>query len=95
VLVDEKAGVRQFVEGMIVFAMWISAQTALSTQTTIPSRIFKGFLIYPRQRRKDLSMPPNRILCVEDDADTRDLLKTMLGFSDFEAVVAPDVDASG
>lgn len=36
-------------------------------------------------------MPANRILCVEDDADTRALLKTMLGLSDFEAVVAPDV----
>ena len=39
-------------------------------------------------------MPANRILCVEDDADTRTLLKTMLGFSDFEAIVAPDVDAA-
>jgi DNA-binding response OmpR family regulator len=39
-------------------------------------------------------MPANRILCVEYDADTRTLLKTMLGFSDFEAVVAPDVEAA-
>jgi DNA-binding response OmpR family regulator len=39
-------------------------------------------------------MPANRVLCVEDDEDTRDLLKMMLGFSDFEAVAAPDADAA-
>lgn len=39
-------------------------------------------------------MPSNRVLCVEDDADTRTLLKTMLSFSDLEAVVAPDLDAA-
>jgi two-component system phosphate regulon response regulator OmpR len=39
-------------------------------------------------------MPTNRVLCVEDDADTRTLLKTMLGFSDLQAVVAPDLDAA-
>jgi two-component system, OmpR family, phosphate regulon response regulator PhoB len=36
----------------------------------------------------------NRVLCVEDDADTRDMLKTKLGLSDFEAVTAPDADAA-
>ena len=36
----------------------------------------------------------NRVLCVEDDADIRDMLKFKLGLSDFEAVVAPDVDAA-
>jgi DNA-binding response OmpR family regulator len=39
-------------------------------------------------------MPANRILCVEVDADIRTLLKTLLGFSDFEVVVAPDVEAA-
>jgi two-component system, OmpR family, phosphate regulon response regulator OmpR len=39
-------------------------------------------------------MQAKRVLCVEDDADTRDMLKTMLGFSDFEAVAAPDADAA-
>jgi DNA-binding response OmpR family regulator len=39
-------------------------------------------------------MTNNRILCVDDDADTRVLLKKMLGLSDFEAVVAPNVDAA-
>jgi CheY-like chemotaxis protein len=39
-------------------------------------------------------MPAKRVLCVEDDADTRDMLKTMLGFSDLEAVCAPDADAA-
>ena len=39
-------------------------------------------------------MPANRVLCVEDDADTRDMLKLKLGLSDFEAVGAPDVDAA-
>jgi DNA-binding response OmpR family regulator len=39
-------------------------------------------------------MPANRILCVEDDADTRDMLKTKLGLSDIEAVVAPDAEAA-
>jgi DNA-binding response OmpR family regulator len=39
-------------------------------------------------------MPANRVLCVEDDADTRDMLKTRLGLSDIEAVVAPDTDAA-
>jgi CheY-like chemotaxis protein len=39
-------------------------------------------------------MTAKRILCVEDDADTRVMLKTMLGYSDFEAAVAPDADAA-
>jgi DNA-binding response OmpR family regulator len=39
-------------------------------------------------------MPANRVLCVEDDADTRDMLKIKLDLSDFEAVSAPDVDAA-
>jgi DNA-binding response OmpR family regulator len=39
-------------------------------------------------------MKAKRVLCVEDDVDTRDMLKTMLGQSDFEAAVAPDVDAA-
>ena len=39
-------------------------------------------------------MTAKRVLCVEDDADTRDMLKMMLGFSDFEAVVAPDTEAA-
>ena len=39
-------------------------------------------------------MPANRVLCVEDDADTRDMLKTKLGLSDFDVVVAPDMEAA-
>jgi two-component system phosphate regulon response regulator OmpR len=39
-------------------------------------------------------MQPKRVLCVEDDEDTRNMLKMMLGFSDFEAVAAPDADAA-
>lgn len=39
-------------------------------------------------------MQLNRILCVEDDADTRDMLKFKLLLSDFEAVVAPDMEAA-
>jgi two-component system, OmpR family, phosphate regulon response regulator PhoB len=39
-------------------------------------------------------MTAKRVLCVEDDEDTRDMLKTMLGYSDFEAVVAPDMEAA-
>ena len=39
-------------------------------------------------------MPTNRVLCVEDDKDTRDMLKTKLGLSDFEAVVASDLGAA-
>ncbi|MCA1621745.1 MAG: response regulator [Acidobacteria bacterium] len=39
-------------------------------------------------------MQAKRVLCVEDDADTRDMLTMMLGFSDFEAAVAPDADAA-
>jgi two-component system phosphate regulon response regulator OmpR len=39
-------------------------------------------------------MPANRVLCVEDDEDTRDMLKFKLGLSDFEAVVASDMDAA-
>ena len=39
-------------------------------------------------------MPANRVLCVEDDADTRELLKARLGLSNFEAVVAPDMGAA-
>lgn len=36
----------------------------------------------------------NRVLCVEDDADTRDMLKFKLGLSDIEAAVAPDMEAA-
>ena len=39
-------------------------------------------------------MSANRVLCVEDDEDTRDMLKARLGLSDLEAVVAPDMDAA-
>ncbi len=39
-------------------------------------------------------MPANRVLCVEDDADTRDMLEAKLSFSDLEAVGAPNVDAA-
>lgn len=39
-------------------------------------------------------MEANRVLCVEDDADTRTFLKAKLGFSDFEVVTAPDADAA-
>ena len=39
-------------------------------------------------------MTVNRVLCVEDDEDTREMLKTMLGHSDLEGVGAPDVGAA-
>jgi len=39
-------------------------------------------------------MPHKRVLCVEDDADIRDMLKFKLGLSDIEAAVAPDVEAA-
>ena len=39
-------------------------------------------------------MPANYVLCVEDDEDTRDMLKIKLGLSGFEAVVAPDMGAA-
>ncbi|MET0646661.1 MAG: response regulator [Pyrinomonadaceae bacterium] len=39
-------------------------------------------------------MQANRVLCVEDDEDTRYMLKTMLDFSDLESVGAPDADAA-
>jgi len=37
-------------------------------------------------------MTANRVLRVEDDVDTSDMLKITLGLSDFEAVVASDID---
>jgi DNA-binding response OmpR family regulator len=37
-------------------------------------------------------MPTKRILCVDDDESTCELLTTMLGFSDLEAISAPDAD---
>jgi DNA-binding response OmpR family regulator len=39
-------------------------------------------------------MPAHRVLCVEDDEDTRDMLKARLRLSDIEAVVAPDMAAA-
>lgn len=39
-------------------------------------------------------MPAYRVLCVEDDEDTRDMLKARLDLSDLEAVVAPDMGAA-
>ena len=39
-------------------------------------------------------MQTNRVLCVEDDTDTRAMLRKMLNMSDFETVVAPDVYAA-
>lgn len=35
-----------------------------------------------------------RILCVDDDQDTRDLLESLLGFSDLEAVAVKDTEAA-
>ncbi|HEX8354997.1 MAG TPA: response regulator [Pyrinomonadaceae bacterium] len=39
-------------------------------------------------------MPDKRVLCVEDDADTRDMLKAKLSLSDVDAVFAPDMEAA-
>ena len=39
-------------------------------------------------------MPTERILCVDDDESIRNLLTTMLGLSDLEAVSTPDVDGA-
>lgn len=39
-------------------------------------------------------MQGNRVLCVEDDADTRDMLKFKLDLSDLDAVFVPDMDAA-
>lgn len=39
-------------------------------------------------------MPANRVLCVEDDEDTREMLKTKLGLADLEAVVTSDTTAA-
>ena len=39
-------------------------------------------------------MQAKRVLCVEDDADTRDMLKAKLSLSDFDAVFAPDIEAA-
>ena len=37
-------------------------------------------------------MPTKRILCVDDDEDTCDLLKTMLSMADFDVVTVPDAE---
>lgn len=37
-------------------------------------------------------MPTKRILCVDDDADTCELLKAMLGMADFDVISVPDAD---
>jgi DNA-binding response OmpR family regulator len=40
-------------------------------------------------------MPANRVLCIEDDEDTRDMAQDYVGFSELEAVVAaPDASAA-
>jgi DNA-binding response OmpR family regulator len=39
-------------------------------------------------------MQAKRVLCVEDDEDTRDMLRTMLGYSDLKGVGAPNVGAA-
>lgn len=39
-------------------------------------------------------MPAKRVLCVEDDADTRDMIKTKLDLWEIEAVVVPDIEAA-
>ena len=39
-------------------------------------------------------MTAKRVLCVEDDEDTRDMLKIKLSLSEFEAVAAPDTEAA-
>ena len=35
-----------------------------------------------------------RILCVDDDEDTRFLLESLLGFSDMEAIAVKDMEAA-
>ena len=39
-------------------------------------------------------MQANRVLCVEDDEDTRDMLRAMLGYSDLEGVGAPNAETA-
>lgn len=41
-----------------------------------------------------MHLPNKRILCVDDDGDTRDMLETLLGRSDLEAVCVGDVIAA-
>ncbi len=41
-----------------------------------------------------MSSPKKRILCVDDDASTRDLLETLLGSFDLEAVGVNDAGAA-
>jgi DNA-binding response OmpR family regulator len=37
-------------------------------------------------------MPTKRILCVDDDEDTCELLRTMLGMADLDVVTVPDAE---
>ena len=39
-------------------------------------------------------MQANRVLCVEDDEDTRDMLRSILSYSDLEGVGAPDAETA-
>ena len=39
-------------------------------------------------------MSAKRVLCLENDMDTRDMIKLKLELSDLETVLAPDVDAA-
>lgn len=43
---------------------------------------------------KALPVRAKHVLCVEDDADTRDMLEFMLDMHEFEVVVAPDAEAA-
>jgi DNA-binding response OmpR family regulator len=56
--------------------------------------MYERFIALPRQPGKTSTMQAKRVLCVEDDEDTRDMLKCKLGLSDFEAVVAPDAETA-
>ena len=73
--------------------MCVDAQTALEQIEYRPVfRTSQEFHRLALTVKKGFIMTTNRVLCVEDDADTRLLLKTMLGFSGFEAAVAQGAD---
>ena len=74
------------------------------TETTLPGNLILGGLAYGvTSSHKNLpgllflltkEVPSLRILCVDDDEDTRSLLEHLLGFADLEAISVQDTEAA-
>ena len=69
----------------------LASQPCAATAPTLPAQLPLTLLLLARQL---LPVRQRRILCVDDEEDTRNLLEHLLGYADLEAIAVPDTEAA-